>query len=332
MAATHALIDFGSRAQESRNHDDVECCVLSCQGLADVDAAGGLEDWFDTQPNPELALVLSERSYRQARAIEGLSWGRAIALYRDAAAYASIALEGPEPIGLRAQGAHNAALGRLLDLSQKGPISVKFNLETDWLAALHHLGVATIGTTRLLAPDRIGCLARACEFHVSGLSHHYGSEGLGVPLVALWPPDRDRNARAPEDRYFPDDVATPATAVLRAGGPEAGGPWHGRSLTLTLYDPFATRAVEAGGKVWPLAADRTTALAVQVNRARGLRLSALTGGIASDLGRFEEGLYILRPYQPGKIPVVLVHGLLSSPLAWAETYNELCNDPTLADH
>src|SRR5262249_50427913 len=27
-----------------------------------------------------------------------------------------------------------------------------------------------------------------------------------------------------------------------------------------------------------------------------------------------------------------VHGLLSSPLAWAETYNEMCNDPALDDH
>jgi pimeloyl-ACP methyl ester carboxylesterase len=53
--------------------------------------------------------------------------------------------------------------------------------------------------------------------------------------------------------------------------------------------------------------------------------------IASDLGRFEEGLYLLRPYQTGKIPVVLVHGLLSSPLAWAETCNELFNDEAIAD-
>jgi pimeloyl-ACP methyl ester carboxylesterase len=102
-------------------------------------------------------------------------------------------------------------------------------------------------------------------------------------------------------------------------------------LTLVLHDPFESRAVEAGGKVWPLAADRTTGLAVQVNSGRGLRRAAFTGVVASDLGRFEEGLYFLQPYQPGKIPVVLVHGLISSPLAWAETYNELCNDPVLAD-
>jgi hypothetical protein len=332
MPAIHALIDCVSRVDEARRYDDLESCILSRQGLAEVDDAGGLEGWFDTQPSPELALVLAERSYRQARALECRSWGRAIALYRDAGAYASIALGGMDAIALRAQETHDAAVAHLLVLAQKGPLLSNLALESDWLGTLSQLGVSVVGTTRLLDPDRIGCLVPADLYHVSGFSHHYGSDGLGVPLVALWPRDRPRNARAPEDRYFPDDVATPATAVLWAGGQVSGGPWHGRSLMLILYDPFDTCAVEVGNKAWPLAADRTTALAVQVNRGRGLRRSALTGVIASDLGRFEEGLYLLRPYQPGKIPVVLVHGLLSSPLVWAETCNELFNDPALADN
>jgi pimeloyl-ACP methyl ester carboxylesterase len=332
MPASHALLDFLNRANEARIRDDLESYLLSREGLVEFEAACRLESWFDTHPSPELALVLAQRSYRQARALECRSWGRAIARYRDAGAYASIALEGMEDIALRARETHNAAIARLLVLAPKGPVLAGLALESDWLATLGHLGVSAAGTTRLLAPDRIGRLVSADEYRVSGFSHHYRSDGLGVPLVALWPPDHARNARAPEDRYFPEDVATPATAVLRAGERETGGPWHGRSLTLILHDPFDSRTVEAGGKAWPLAADRTTALAVQVNRGRALRGAALGGVVASDLGRFEEGLYLLRPYDPRKIPVVLVHGLISSPLAWAETYNEMCNDPALADH
>jgi hypothetical protein len=332
MPATHALHECVNRVDEALRRDDLEFSILCRQGALEVDAAGALEGWFDTQPNPDLALVLAERSYRQARGFEYRSWGRAIARYRDAGAYASIALGGMEAISLRAREIHDAAVSRLLVLAQKGPILSGLALESDWLATLRQLGVSAAGTTGLLAPDRIARVVPADDYHVSGFSHHYGSDGLGVPIVALWPPDRARNLRAPEDRYYPEDVATPATAVLRASGQGSGGPWHGRSLMLVLYDPFDTRAVEAGGKVWPLASDRTTALAVQVNRGRGLRSSALTGVVASDLGRFEEGLYLLRPHQPGKIPVVLVHGLLSSPLAWAETCNELFNDPALADN
>jgi pimeloyl-ACP methyl ester carboxylesterase len=320
-----------TRAHEAVSRDDLEYAILSREGLVEVDAAGGLEAWFDTKPSPELALVLAERSYTQARGLECRSWGGAIARYRDASAYASIALEGMEAIALRARETHDAAVRRFIVLAQRGPLLSGLCLDSDWVATLRQLGVFAAGTTELLAPDRIACLVPADQYHVSGFSHYYGSDGLGVPLVALWPPDRARNLRPPADRYFPDDVATPATAVLRASGQGTGGPWHGRSLTLILYDPFETRAVQAGSNAWPLASDRTTALGVQVTRGRGLRRSALTGVIASDLGRFEEGLYLLRPYQPGKIPVVLVHGLLSSPLAWAETCNELFNDETLAN-
>jgi hypothetical protein len=333
MPATHALIDIMRRPGELLSRDDLESSVLHAEGPAELAEAGGrLADWFDEHPSPDLALVLAERSYRDARAVEFRSSGRAIVMHRDAAAYASIALEGPGVIGERAQRVHNAAVLRLLVLAQESHIHMESAPQTDWLATLHQVGITTTGMTRLLAPDRIVHLVPACQYHVSGLSHHYGSDGLGVPCVALWPSECDRNARAGEDRYFPDDVATPATAVLRAGRQGSDKAWHGRSLTLILHDPFDCRAIEAGGKAWPLAADRTTALAVQVNRGRDLRRAAFTGFLASDLGRFEEGLYLLRPYQSGKIPVVLVHGLISSPLIWAETYNELSNDPTLADH
>jgi hypothetical protein len=38
------------------------------------------------------------------------------------------------------------------------------------------------------------------------------------------------------------------------------------------------------------------------------------------------GLMLLRPYEPDKIPVVMVHGLISSPLAWIPMLNELLRD------
>ncbi len=136
-----------------------------------------------------------------------------------------IALEGPQAIGPGARDIHNGAVGRLLALAQKGPIVGKSSARTDWCATLSELGIATVGTTRLLAPERICSLRSACEYHVTGLSHHVRSDGLGVPCVALWPPDRDRKARPPEDRFFPGDVATPATAVLSLGAPGPAG--HG---------------------------------------------------------------------------------------------------------
>jgi len=42
-----------------------------------------------------------------------------------------------------------------------------------------------------------------------------------------------------------------------------------------------------------------------------------------------EGLLMMHPYRPGRVPVVLVHGTASSPARWADIINELQNDPKL---
>src|SRR5262249_61834827 len=57
----------------------------------------------------------------------------------------------------------------------------------------------------------------------------------------------------------------------------------------------------------------------------------IRGLVAGDFGpEVEPGLYLLRPYAPGKIPVVFVHGLASSPVAFLQAINDFQNDPTLS--
>jgi hypothetical protein len=41
------------------------------------------------------------------------------------------------------------------------------------------------------------------------------------------------------------------------------------------------------------------------------------------------GLYFLQPYDPDRIPLVFVHGLVSSPFTWVETINGLQADPEM---
>jgi len=45
----------------------------------------------------------------------------------------------------------------------------------------------------------------------------------------------------------------------------------------------------------------------------------------------EAGLICLEPYQPAKIPVVFVHGLLSSPDTWSDMVHELRRRPDIGD-
>src|SRR5262249_15389246 len=80
----------------------------------------------------------------------------------------------------------------------------------------------------------------------------------------------------------------------------------------------------------PLAADRTTQLALQATQGR-IPAQAIRGLFAGDFAPgVEPGLYMLRPYEPGKIPVVFVHGLVSSPVAFLQAINDFQNDPELS--
>lgn len=47
--------------------------------------------------------------------------------------------------------------------------------------------------------------------------------------------------------------------------------------------------------------------------------------------RAQDGLFMMPPYKPGKIPVVLVHGTASRPARWAEMVNELEGDPVIRE-
>ncbi|MDB5339637.1 MAG: hypothetical protein JWN70_5256, partial [Planctomycetaceae bacterium] len=79
-----------------------------------------------------------------------------------------------------------------------------------------------------------------------------------------------------------------------------------------------------------LAADFTTPLASTVSQTQ-LDLLAYVGFLHSESVREYSGICMLEPYQPGKIPVIFVHGLASSPITWAPLFNDLLADPKLRD-
>ena len=54
-----------------------------------------------------------------------------------------------------------------------------------------------------------------------------------------------------------------------------------------------------------------------------------TGLLRPEQALERANLMLIRPYEPGKIPVVMVHGLISTPLAWIPMLNELLRDPVI---
>jgi pimeloyl-ACP methyl ester carboxylesterase len=78
----------------------------------------------------------------------------------------------------------------------------------------------------------------------------------------------------------------------------------------------------------PLAYDLTVPLARQLH-VTNLNLIGALGVLDPSAYNNRTGIYMLDPYVPGKIPVVFVHGLMSSPAAWTNAMNDLRGDPEL---
>ena len=170
------------------------------------------------------------------------------------------------------------------------------------------------------------------DYETSGLDNHYHTFGLGVPLIAIR--QQHENSRVPQEKYYPPDLTLPMTAFMSLSPGEleslhVDNSIHGPSFNvhravLSLYDPLERTQVVTESKIVPLESDITTPLAYGlknplVNRGVYATASLLNADFAPD----SYGMYMLEPYDPTKIPVVMVHGLWSSPVTWAHMFNDL---------
>ena len=169
-----------------------------------------------------------------------------------------------------------------------------------------------------------------------GLRNHYRSPGLGASLAASLAPG-EAAAKALGAKRIPPRVRVPVTVLLRVEDVRASlasGQVRGR---LEVYAEDQTAAVAVDGKTEPLEYDSSAALAYQLEGSPLYETEIgafLRGGFVArqiPRDRTQDGLFFMRPYQPGRIPVVLVHGTASSPARWAELFNELQGDPRIRE-
>jgi pimeloyl-ACP methyl ester carboxylesterase len=172
-------------------------------------------------------------------------------------------------------------------------------------------------------PDYFDQIVPAEALKFKGISH-YAPTGWGQPLVGVV----TNRGLLPEEAYFPPEgIVRSLTAMLDFGVAESG-----RSLaTLVLYQPDRQPEVEIAGQPQPLAADYSAAYAVLLSRTK-LKGSGLRAFLNRQAFGREAGIFLMEPYRPDKIPVLMVHGLASSPLAWAELTDALWANPALHAH
>ena len=169
----------------------------------------------------------------------------------------------------------------------------------------------------VLDPSAADLLIPADQVRIRGLRQRAVQDGLGLPFVA-WFPAESPFLRG-EPGIPPSGMALPVTAVLT---------FNGGAARLEFVRTLQSDSLEVDGRRRKLAADFSAPLAVVIARGtnRTLDLVSLLFPL-KHLHRM--GLYQLQPYEPHKIPVVLVHGLMSRPETWRELVNELLDDPRI---
>ncbi len=332
----NAVRDLGDRVASNLGASACASEVLSRHGLlraALVDPAAAalrLEAVLASCPEgePGAMLALAELWYRDALREPHHDPASAVPSLRASAAAAALALAEPDAGRYdRAVLLHNDAVARLVRISQDERVCGGRN----WSLALAGLGVVVKAGDLFVEPTRFAAVVVAADVRVCGMRHRFGNCGLGVPVVGTRCVDRQHPIET-DEQFFPTRFRIAATVLAAPGGGLAGGSYRLSSLGLVFHDPFRVDSCWAGGRDMPLAADRTTHLALQASQDR-LPAQAIRGVIATEFGpEIEPGLFMLRPYAPGKIPVVLVHGLAATPVGFVQAVNEFQNDPVLSAH
>lgn len=166
------------------------------------------------------------------------------------------------------------------------------------------------------------------DLEVSGLATRYRWPGLGAPLAASTEP---LDPAQGFDDFVQPWAKVPVTALLRIERPGARIQEGRVEGELDLIAAAGPTWVTVNQQSVPLEVESSATLAytlaespVWKQEIEGFLRGA---GVVSEHAR----LAALAPYQPGRIPVVLVHGTASSSGRWAQMLNELANDRRLQE-
>lgn len=181
----------------------------------------------------------------------------------------------------------------------------------------------------LFHPQDFERLLDPYQYEINGIEFVHRQYGLGAPFIALKTVSAKDLSVGVEETYKSSiQLAYPATLIVRFLHPIA---LHATGATETaiseLYDPTRYDHVEINADKIPLESDFTTPLAYKI--AQGKTYSGFLAMLNIQEQERRQGLYLLQPYDPQKIPVVFIHGLMSYPQTWIPMINSLLSDTAL---
>lgn len=291
-----------------------------------------LQELTFEEKGAEKVYAISELSYIVGKRLEDAEQdGGALDMYTVAVSHAYLYLFSPEldcsrnPYDPQFRGAcdlYNASLESMLRLvSREGRLMPGNTYRITTADSHYDVHVANRGPWN---NEDFGDLKFCSDFQVKGIDASNVTYGIGVPLIAV---RNRREASDPSEKYYPEGLSFPVTALLRVTTPSLHSSreqHHRHPCVLELHDPLASTDIELNARLVPLQADLSTPLAFFLDNPKFREQTNSTLGLI-DPNQTEKlrGIYMLEPYDPKRIPVVMVHGLWSSPLTWMPMFNDL---------
>ena len=217
-------------------------------------------------------------------------------------------------IGTPACETYNAACGELAVLLRNSEGGQLWNhpLTLQGNSSTYHLRLEPAANT-VWAPDYFTSLELEQQIKEKLIKKENIQQGVGGALVGV------RIVNPPDKFAPPKGITAAVTATLG---------FHGNNATLALRRPAKQPTATVEGKVRPLEANFSAPISYYQPPGNPL-LIGLMGALRAAHYEKKTGLYFLQPYDPDRIPVVFVHGLISTPFDWVKTINGLQADPEI---
>ncbi|MDA0659195.1 MAG: hypothetical protein O3C60_10170 [Planctomycetota bacterium] len=162
------------------------------------------------------------------------------------------------------------------------------------------------------------------DYELQGLTNVYQTYGLGVPLIGVYGQKQQHDAGA---EFYPQGISCPVTVFLRVLPCENGcvdAAQRDHHCVLEIYDSGRETETFVNHRRVPLETDISTPLAYALKNPFFKEAENVTRGLLnSKSSQTVAGIYMLEPYDPDKIPVLMVHGLWSGLTTWMEMFNDL---------
>ncbi|HCE44565.1 MAG TPA: hypothetical protein DET40_13545 [Lentisphaeria bacterium] len=290
-----------------------------------------LVDRFDKTGEPESVIPIAELSYCEGFRLEHRNELKSAAYYALCASfcydYLSKGIFGKtnniSSKLLLAAGLYNSSVSRGVMLWQTSKTPWSKDLVLDLGYRKFTIAVKN-DNSNLMDPSFFSRFYSSYDYEVEGFTNKYRLNGLGASIFG-----EHVKRDIPEDYNYPKLFFLPMTAVLEFNNkPDDKG--TARSADLRFYNAMRTGSMDLGGHPFRIDADFTVPLNVYLaNNDPGQFSFAGLRNPASLVAR--SNIFMLEPYDPDKIPVILVHGLYSSPGTFLEMYNDLIGIPEVRE-